>query len=73
MIVFIGDSEFKTHVPDNVTYAKGCIKYIKSKGGSLLSTDQVRATVDAIENGKLKPNAMIRFAPSVGQGCSKRS
>ena len=56
VIVFIGDSTFKTPMPDNVTYAKGCIKYIKSKGESLLSTDQVRTTVDAIENGKLKPS-----------------
>lgn len=31
VIVFVGDSTFKTKMPENVTYARGCIKYIKSK------------------------------------------
>ena len=56
VIVFIGDSTFKTPMPANVTYARGCIKYIKSKSESRLTADQVRATIDAIENGKLKPS-----------------
>ena len=55
VIAFIGDSTFKTPMPDNVTDAKGCIKYIKSKSEYLLSADQVRAAIEAIENGKLKP------------------
>ncbi len=56
VIVFIGDSTFKTPMPDNVTYARGFIQYIKSKGESLLNADQVRATIDAIESDKLKPS-----------------
>lgn len=31
VIVFIGDSTFKTDMPLNVTHASGCIDYIKSK------------------------------------------
>ncbi|EPJ0794777.1 nuclease-related domain-containing protein, partial [Vibrio vulnificus] len=28
VVVFIGDSTFKTDMPENVTYARGCLEYI---------------------------------------------
>jgi ribosomal protein L37AE/L43A len=62
VIVFIGDSTFKTVVPDNVTYAGGCIKYIKSKRIEVLTPEQVTDIVSIIESGRLarglKTNAM---------------
>lgn len=53
VIVFIGDSEFKTPMPDNVTYGMGYIRYIQSKTESVLSRKQVMELTKAIENGRL--------------------
>ena len=56
VIVFIGDSTFKTDMPSNVTYAGGCIKYIKSKSAKLLSQEQVHEVSKTIQGGRLKPS-----------------
>ncbi len=56
VIVFIGDSTFKTEMPDNVTYARGCIDYINSKVDEVLSQQQVNYVIATIESGKLKPS-----------------
>jgi restriction system protein len=56
VIVFIGDSTFKTHMPNNVTYAGGCIKYIKSKGSELITQEQVSEVVSIIQSGRLQPS-----------------
>lgn len=56
VIVFIGDSTFKTDMPDNVTYARGCIEHIKSKVDEVLSQQQVNHVIATIESGKLKPS-----------------
>lgn len=56
VIVFIGDSTFKTDMPDNVTYARGCIEHIRSKMDEVLSQQQVNHVIAAIESGKLKPS-----------------
>lgn len=53
VIVFIGGSTFKTKMPENVTYARGCIDYIKSKTIKHFSQAQVTDIVRAIETGKL--------------------
>jgi len=53
VIVFIGDSEFKTPVPDNVTYGMGYIRYIQSKTEAVISPKQVIDITKAIENGRL--------------------
>jgi len=53
VIVFIGDSEFKTPMPDNVTYGMGYIRYIHSKTESVLSLQQVNEIIQAIEEGRL--------------------
>lgn len=55
VIVFIGDSTFKMEMPDNVTYARGCIDYIKSKASEVLSQQQVNQIIATIEGGRLKP------------------
>jgi len=54
VIVFIGDSKFKTAMPDYVTYAGGCVSYIKSKQAPVFTDSEVNAIIDGIESGKLK-------------------
>ncbi|MDQ1340721.1 MAG: hypothetical protein QG567_1879 [Campylobacterota bacterium] len=53
VIVFIGDSTFKTEMPENVTYAGGFIGYIKSKTDKIIPQDEVNKIVSAIESGRL--------------------
>lgn len=55
VIVFIGDSTFKTEMPANVTYAGGCIRYIKTKNTVLFTDEQVEKMVSAIQNVRLNP------------------
>ena len=54
VVVFIGDSTFKTELPENVTYARGCIEYIKSKKTKILTASQVSDAVREIESGRLR-------------------
>ena len=53
VVVFVGDSTFKTKMPENVTYAGGFIRYIKSKTDKIISPDEVDQIVSAIESGRL--------------------
>lgn len=53
VVVFIGDSTFKTKMPENVTYARGCINYIKSKTTIHFSPEQLAEITQAIEAGRL--------------------
>lgn len=53
VIVFIGDSHFKTPMPENVTYGLGYIRYIKSKTHPVLTIPQTEAIVSQIESGRL--------------------
>ncbi len=55
-VVFIGDSTFKTEMPDNVTHAGGYIRFIKSKKEVIFSDVEVRTIVDSIASGKLTPS-----------------
>lgn len=54
VVVFIGDSTFKTPVPENVTFGIGYIRYIQSMTETVLSPKQVLEITDVIENGRLK-------------------
>ena len=58
VIVFVGDSTFKTDMPVNVTYARGCIKYIKTKNESVFTLEQVSKIVDIIEAGRLSRSSL---------------
>lgn len=51
VVVFVGDSTFKTAMPNNVTYGMGYIRYIKSKTEILFSQAQVETFVKQIETG----------------------
>lgn len=53
LIVFVGDSTFKTEMPDNVIYSGGFIRYIKSKTDKIISQEEVKKIVSMIESGRL--------------------
>ena len=53
LIVFIGDSTFKTDMPENVTYGGGYLRYIKSKTQPVLSETEVNEITNKIESGRL--------------------
>lgn len=53
LIVFVGNSTFKTEMPKNVTYAGGFIGYIESKKDKIISQNEVSQIVSAIESGRL--------------------
>ena len=56
LIVFVGDSVFKTPMPENVTQSGGYIRFIESKVASILSDEQVATIVAQIESRRLKPS-----------------
>src|SRR5690554_790481 len=53
MIVFVGDSTFKTEMPKNVTQGGGYIRVIKSQTEQRLSEAEVQDVVEKIESGRL--------------------
>lgn len=53
VVVFVGDSTFKTEMPENVTYGGGYAKYIKSKVIPVLSESKVTEITSKIEEGRL--------------------
>jgi len=54
VVVFVGDSTFKTAMPENVTYGSGYIRYIKSKTVVLLTEAEVQQVIQQIADGRLK-------------------
>ncbi|MDD5493536.1 MAG: NERD domain-containing protein [Dehalococcoidia bacterium] len=56
VVIFVGDSTFKTAMPDNVVYAGGYIRFIKSKMQPILSDGEVLDIGTRIQSGRLKPS-----------------
>ena len=56
LVVFIGDSDFKTPMPENVVYAGGYIRFIKSKQQPVLTESEVAEICRKIQSGRLKPS-----------------
>lgn len=56
VIVFVGDSKFKTEMPKNVTYGGEYARYIKSKKTPVLTESQVIDIMEKIEQGRLTPS-----------------
>ena len=56
VIVFVGNSKFKTEMPENVTYGGGYARYIKSKTTSVLTESEVIEITKKIELGRLTPS-----------------
>jgi hypothetical protein len=57
IVTFVGESEFKTKMPANVTQGGGYVRYIKSKTGILLSEREVSEIVAKIRSDML-PQSM---------------
>ena len=56
VIVFVGNSTFKTTMPENVTHGGGYVRFIRSKREKVLSPAQVIELVKKIEDGRLTPS-----------------
>lgn len=56
LVVFVGNSTFKTDMPENVTYGFGYIRFIKSKTLRVLSDVQVIEITKKITAGRLTPS-----------------
>ena len=56
LVVFVGGSEFKTEMPDNVTYCRGFIKFVKAKNELLFTRLDVKNIVESIGKIRLKEN-----------------
>ncbi|KGJ95871.1 nuclease-related domain-containing protein [Colwellia psychrerythraea] len=53
VIIFIGDSTFKTKMPENVRFARGGINFIKSKTDVIFNAEEVTNIIEKIESGRL--------------------
>lgn len=57
VIVFVGDSTFKTAMPENVvSSARGYIQFVKNKRQPILTDSEVSAVCAKIKSGRLKPS-----------------
>lgn len=54
VIIFIGDSTFKTKMPENVRFARGGIEYIKSKTKIVFNAKEVASVIEQVESGRLE-------------------
>lgn len=55
VIVFTGDSTFKTEMPENVTRPGGYIRYIRSKTTPVLADSEVTQLISSIAEKRLAP------------------
>lgn len=53
LVVFVGDSTFKTSMPENVTHGGGYVRFIKAQTEQRLSDIEVQKVIEAIESGRL--------------------
>ena len=56
VVVFVGESTFKSPMPANVTHGGGYITFIKSFREPILSESDVQTTVAQIQSGRLNPS-----------------
>lgn len=61
VIVFVGDSSFKTPMPSNVTYARGYTDYILSFKEPLITDEEVTQLVVMIQNKRLTHNLITNY------------
>ena len=54
VIVFVGDSKFKTPMPPNVTKGRKFAKYIKSFKAIVLSDKEVKNIIQQLQTGRLE-------------------
>lgn len=53
MVVFVGDSTFKTDMPPNVTQGAGYLRFIKAHQDPVFRDDEVAEVLDQIQSGRL--------------------
>ena len=53
VVVFVGSCTLKTELPENVTYGRGYIRFIKSKTDAILTRAQVNEITATIQSGRL--------------------
>lgn len=56
VVVFVGDGEFKTEIPENVIYIEDFIKFIESKQQPVISAEGVQEVIEKIETERLEPS-----------------
>ncbi|MDH5763531.1 MAG: NERD domain-containing protein [Nitrospinota bacterium] len=56
VVVFVGEGEFKTEMPENVTYIEDFIEYIESKQQPVLVENEVKEIIEKIETERLEPS-----------------
>ena len=61
VIVFIGDSSFKTDMPENVTNPRRYIRYIRSQTKPVLTEGEVREIIKLIAEKRLAPGLKTHF------------
>ncbi len=81
VVVFAGESTFKSPMPANVTSGTGYISYIKSFGELVLTESQIQVVVSQIQSGRLEPTRQThrqhvqrlktRADPTTGRRCPK--
>lgn len=79
VVVFVGDSQFKTPMPANVTRGAGYTSYIKSFQNPVLNEWQVQQVLTRLERKRLEPTRAThrqhvqqlkaRVAPTAEQRC----
>ena len=60
VVVFIGDSTFKTSMPENVIHSIDYIRYIKSRNRKILTQEEVESIVRVIRFGRLPATTATR-------------
>lgn len=56
VVVFVGGCDFKTEMPENVTYLEGFIEYVESKQQPVFVESEVKAIIGKIEAERLEPS-----------------
>jgi len=61
VVVFIGESTFKTDMPDNVLLGSQYIRYIKSKKEKIISKEKVEEIINILESKRFAPSLKTSF------------
>jgi len=60
VVVFVGDSGFKTPMPPNVVYRRGLVPYVRSMTDVLLTENEVERAAHALESAQLSDKGAKR-------------
>jgi restriction system protein len=61
LVIFVGNSTFKTEMPENVTTGRTFLKFIQAKTNVVFSEKEVRELVYKIKQGRLEPSLKTHF------------